>query len=244
MTTRADLERLSRAGASAVRMAQDDLLAFMARLDLADRAAASAALHEFLPALISEYGDMAATAAAEWYEEIRAAQLGGAFTAQLGASAARDAIHSAVGYAAAATDPTDVPNRLLSSVQRLVTYSQRTTVGHNSRMDRARPRFARVPQGAKTCAWCSMLASRGFDFGSRQSAGDQGRGVGDDFHDDCDCRIVPEWGDDDGIEGYDPDRYLNMYEAARDAPGDSSPAAVAARMRDMFPDEFTDGHVH
>lgn len=225
-------------------MAQDDLLAFMARLDLEDRALAARALHEFLPSLIAEYGDMAGTAAAEWYEEIRAAQLGGQFTAQLGGSATRDAIHSAVGYAAAAADRTDVPNRLLSSVQRLVTYSQRTTVGYNARVDRARPRFARVPQGAKTCAWCSMLASRGFDFGSRQSAGDQGRGVGDDFHDDCDCRIVPEWGDEGGIEGYDPDRYLNMYEAARDAPGDSSPAAIAARMRDMFPDEFTDGHVH
>ena len=244
MTSRRDLDVLAEAGREAVRLAQEDLLLFMSRIDLDDRVVAQAALHEFLPALVSRYGDMAATAAAEWYEAIRAAQLGGSFYATLGASASERAIHSAVGYAVAAADPAQVPSRLLGSLQRLVTYSERTTIGYNASRDRARPRFARVPQGAKTCAWCSMLASRGFDYGSRQSAGDQGRGVGDDFHDDCDCRIVPEWGDEGGLEGYDPDRYLNMYEAARDAPGPGDPASVASRMRAMFPDEFTDGHVH
>jgi hypothetical protein len=244
MTSRQDLDVLAEAGRAAVRAAQDDLLLFMSRIDIDNRAAAQAALHEFLPALIAQYGDVAATAAAEWYENVRAAQLGGTFYAELGASASERAIHSAVGYAVAASDPAQVPSRLLGSLQRLVTYSERTTIGYNAARDRVRPRFARVPQGAKTCAWCSMLASRGFDYGSRRTAGDQGRGVGDDFHDDCDCRIVAEWGDESGIEGYDPDRYLNMYEAARAAGRDGSPAAIASRMRAMFPDEFTDGHAH
>lgn len=246
MTTRQDLNRLSDAGRAAVRMAQDDLLAFLAGVDLENVEALRDALHTVVPALVREYGDVAATAAAEWYEEIRSAQIGGSFAAQLADPFPEAGVHGGVGYALAASAPSDIPQRLLGSLQRYVLYSQRSTVARNAQHDPSRPRFARVPSGAKTCAWCSMLASRGFVYQSEASAGASSV-MASDYHDDCDCQVAAEWDrDQHHIDGYDPDRLYEMYQAGRSATGSLSPSdrQVAAQMRALFPDEFTDSHAH
>jgi hypothetical protein len=47
--------------------------------------------------------------------------------------------------------------------------------------------YMRVPQGAYTCGFCIMLASRGAVYPSKGSAGFQG--VGREFHPGCDCAI-------------------------------------------------------
>ncbi len=54
----------------------------------------------------------------------------------------------------------------------------------NGRRKGAGIRFARIPNGP-SCGFCTMLASRGFVYASRKSAGEFTR-----FHDHCDCRIV------------------------------------------------------
>lgn len=97
------------------------------------------------------------------------------------------------------------------------------TVIHNVGRDRARgARFARVPMGAEPCAFCTMLASRGFVYHTEETAGEF-----DHFHGSCRCKVVPGFptmeryvkngvkvsrGLDPGVEGYDPDRYYDMYE--------------------------------
>lgn len=59
-------------------------------------------------------------------------------------------------------------------------------------------RYARVSSG-KSCAFCLMLASRGFVYHSRTSAGEGGR----HYHVHCHCRIVA--GEKDAhVEGYKP----------------------------------------
>ena len=65
--------------------------------------------------------------------------------------------------------------------------------------------FARVPSGATTCPFCLMLASRGFVYLSKESAGEFDR-----FHRHCDCRIVPGYPGME-LEGYDPDEYYDMW---------------------------------
>lgn len=65
-------------------------------------------------------------------------------------------------------------------------------------------RWARVPTGTETCEWCLMLASRGFDYLSSDTAR-----AG--CHDDCDCVVVPGRRGT-SIEGYDPGAYLDAYE--------------------------------
>lgn len=63
-------------------------------------------------------------------------------------------------------------------------------------------RFARVPTGLETCAFCLMLASRGAVYRTRKTAGEFKH-----FHRRCDCKIVPGFGDDPDaelVEGFRP----------------------------------------
>ena len=66
-------------------------------------------------------------------------------------------------------------------------------------------RYARVPSGRETCGFCFMLSSRGFVYKTAREAGE-----GHDYHENCDCVIVPGYRDEERelgiqIEGYDPD---------------------------------------
>lgn len=78
-------------------------------------------------------------------------------------------------------------------------------------------KWARVPTGLETCAFCFMLASRGFVYQSEEkaSAGDHG------YHDNCDCVVIPGFQGKDGnprvkIDGYDPETmYENWLSCAR-----------------------------
>lgn len=216
-------------------MARNELSGFFATADLTRPELVRDALVEIVPILVREYGDLAATAAAEWYESVHP----GAFLARTAGTFPDDGVIESVRYHAGAlfTDsPTDTLAGLSGAMQRFVFYSGRNTVAQNVQIDRERPRFARVTSGARTCAWCSLMASRGFVYLSQQTAG-----LNDHYHDDCDCQIVAEWDRDSAhIEGYDPDRLYDMYRAARSASGASSDKAIAAEMRRMFPDEFTD----
>ena len=70
----------------------------------------------------------------------------------------------------------------------MINASARLTTQRNMRIDPSKPRWARVPRGARTCAFCTMLASRGFTYLSEDSAGLEMQ-----YHRDCDCQIVPSW---------------------------------------------------
>lgn len=246
MTSRADVNRLSAAQRELVRLAQADLAGFFRTVDLTRPERVRDALLEIVPLLVREYGELAATVAAEWYESVHP----GAYLARTASGVAEAQVQGSVRYAAGqlfTDDPMKTATILAGAVQRFVTYSGRQTVARNVQRDPSRPRFGRVPSGAKTCAWCSLMASRGFVYHSEASAGDLfGRGIGDDFHDDCDCQVVAEWdAEAHHIEGYDPDRLYDMYMAARMKAGDvSDETAILSNMREMFPDEFKDGHVH
>lgn len=76
---------------------------------------------------------------------------------------------------------------------------------------KAKLRFARVPSGFETCAFCYMLASRGFVYRSEISAGRS-----HDFHPNCNCTIVPGAKGRTKIDGYDPQvMYENWCKCAR-----------------------------
>ena len=91
---------------------------------------------------------------------------------------------------------------------------------YNAQNDPERPRYARIPQGDRTCDFCLMLASRGPVYHTAESAG-----AFEKFHLHCDCKIMPFWGSERVVterggvvrrggtsyEGYDPDAYFNQY---------------------------------
>lgn len=245
MTTRADVERLSGASRRLVDMAKRDLDALMRMVDLSNPEAARDAVLDVMPDLVREYGDLASLAAAEWYEEVRAAAgVASRHATALSPGMAAEVVQEGARYAVGhffGDDPMAALGLLSGMLQRYILYGTRDTIRRNAETDMARPRYARVPSGAKTCAFCEMVASRGFVYHDERKAGQIG--LGNDYHNDCDCQVVVEFdADQHHIEGYDPDAMYARYLAARDRVGDHFDTnSILAEMRRMFPGQFTDG---
>lgn len=244
MTTRRDVERLSEMGRKLVDMAKRDLDALFRMVDLSNPEAARDAVLDIMPDLVREYGDLAALATAEWYEEVREASgvtspHTTALSPGLGAEQVQEGARYALGHLWG-DNPTAAIGLLGGMLQRFILYGSRDTVRRNVEQDRERPRYARVPSGTHTCAFCEMLASRGFVYHDEKKAGM--RGLGNDFHNDCDCQVVVEFdADAHHVEGYDPDAMYERYMAARAATDSGDPKVILAAMRRLYPDQYTDG---
>ena len=125
------------------------------------------------------------------------------------------------------------PDDAMQFVADMVNAAARLTTQRNMRIDPSKPRWARVPRGARTCAFCTMLASRGFTYLSEDSAGLEMQ-----YHRDCDCQIVPSWGRQT-LAGYNPERLTAMWQEASKGGGDYR--EKLKRMRRDNPMAFTDG---
>lgn len=244
MSERVDLDALDQSTRSAVTAARKDLANFMKLSAKWPPDQVRDGLIKVMQALVTQYGDLAATAAAEWYEQLRASQVGGSYTAVTAKPVPPAQVEASV-RAAAGHLYKGAPDMALSvlsgALQRYVAGQSRNTIIRNTLRDPKARRFARVPQG-KTCAWCSLLASRGFVYATAETAGAINR-----FHDDCDCRIVPGFdGDPPQIDGYDPDAlyqdYIEAKAAAQQELGRTpTDREVAAQMRTMHPGKYKDG---
>jgi hypothetical protein len=215
-------------------------------LDFDTPAQAREAVLDFVPKLVSVYGDVAGAAALQWYEELRAkaSRKLPEYTPTISPGVPEEDIRSVVRAHAGAFwegDPWGALEAVKKGVDTWVKYSGRDTIARNVKLDPAKPRFARVPSG-KTCAFCSMLASRGWVYHSEETAGAVSK-----FHAHCDCQIVPSWEHKDAhVRGFDPDADYERYRAARaqvksegEDPNDIN--QVAARARLMFPSYYKDG---
>ena len=239
MPTRADVNRSLAAVQSVTDLAVRDLWLFYSGLDLSRPERVRDELLRFLPQLVATYGDVVSTAAAEWYEQVRHADLGGRYGAVLGPQVAAGQVQSTVRYAAKDLFADNVGRSmslLEGAVTRYVQYSAQETVARNARIDPGCVRFGRVPSGPRTCAFCEMLASRG-EYDGR-------------YHDHCHCQVVPVWrGVGAHVEGYNLDamrgRYLEAWGAVKSAGGDPSDVGqLTAAMRRLHPDAYTDGVAH
>lgn len=212
MATRADVELLRSANRGVVALATRDLQAFWSSLNLDRPEAARDALLRFIPTLVARYGEAAATVAADWYDDLRAsARVGGSYRARI-VDADEVAPVRATRYAAGhlfTSAPVGTLDYLTTAISALVLQPSRDTLVRAAGGDPGRPRWARVPSGAETCAFCLVMASRGFVYRTAESAGDRNR-----WHGKCDCQIVPDWSDDPRLEGYDPDALYAKYEEA------------------------------
>lgn len=92
----------------------------------------------------------------------------------------------------------------------IVGVTARLTSKFNGEHDPSQPRYARVPVGP-TCAFCILMASRGFVYWSEEKAG----GRGNRFHPLDDCKIVSSWGEAK-VKGYDPDGMKRRYTQCRE----------------------------
>lgn len=190
-----------------------------------------------LPKLVDKYGTVAAAAASEWYEQIRSEHVDAPFEAVPADNYPMDKIHTATGtqisQALDRADPDQFERWAVGALDRWIRYASRETIVNNTIRDPSQPRWARVPSGQATCAFCLVLASQGFYYVTRKSAikASTGLRAGKKYHDHCDCQPVPVWeAKDIIIKGYDPDTLYDLYSTARDklAAGDLDEATLKA----------------
>lgn len=197
--------------------ASSRLLAFVDGLDFSggymEKKASRDAVIAFMQALAVRYGDAAATLAADFYDEIAEAAGAGVADAVLAETASDASVAGSVRYSAKKLfgrepDEDAFKRGCAAALARYVKKAANDTMSRNAVRDgRKGAKFARVPQGAETCAFCVMLASRGFVYASKETAGEFGH-----FHDHCDCKVVVGFGDA-SLEGHDLKRYEAIYDA-------------------------------
>lgn len=166
------------------------------------------ALKEFIDyafAVVTEYGEASAALAAEMYDltaEFEGVILPSAEMADLAdygdvAKSVRGTIKTSQNF-----------EEIAGAATRWVKMAAADTTLHNALRDGAQ--FAWIPQG-DTCAFCLTLASRGWQYASRQAI--KG-GHAEHIHSNCDCQYAIRFNERTQVSGYDPDEYLRMYQNA------------------------------
>ena len=173
-------------------------------------------------ALSSKYGAASAALAAEMYD-VTAAMSGAVVPA---AVPAETATFHEVAKAIVGTGKTRNQEIMSNAVGRLVKMAGVDTTMQNAIRDGAE--WAWIPQG-ETCAFCLTLASRGWQKASRKAM--QG-GHAEHIHANCDCTYSVRFDSRSSVTGYDPDKYLRMYEDA--APGKNSKEKINAMRREFY----------
>lgn len=130
---------------------------------------------------------------------------------------------------AASNNPDDLQQAYADFLRNMAVHAAQRQQMADIAMDPTHPRWARVPRGRVTCAFCTMLAGRGFVYTSEDAAGG---GLGSKYHNHCDCEPVPSWGEA-RLAGYDPEKLDALYkDAARGLPAGASYRDALARMRE------------
>lgn len=169
-----------------------------------------------MQALCGLTSDVAATLAAEFYDGIRERMVGermGAINAPEYSDVATEQFVRFAVTPLAVDGPAASPE-VVRLLDERVGYAAKSAAGNtvirNSQRDTRRVRFARIPRATKSypngCPFCQMLASRGFVYASARTAGEF-----DHYHNDCQCMVVPGFGDNPSVEGYNPRDYDEGY---------------------------------
>lgn len=175
MASAAQVAEFRRANQDLTLLAQSQLRDFLSsfRLD-GDPVRVRNALLAFFPELVTEYGDVSALLAADFYDMLREAPPSSAsFRAAYAAPVDADVAAGSVRWAVAplfAQDEALFLSQILGSTQRLVSERGRGTIFDSAAADPIRTGVARIPRGTETCAFCIMLASRGAVYQSEVSA--------------------------------------------------------------------------
>lgn len=175
-------------------LARRDLLAFWRSLDLQDPDGVVRALEGFMPDLVQTYGDMGATLAADFYDELReeSPAVSRAYSARLGDAAKIDQVRASTRWAMGPLfgrsdnpGPAQAITNLAGSTKRLVLVSSRSTVRVNVAEDPDAIGWRRVGDG-DSCPFCRMLIGRGEVYSAETARFGA--------HDRCGCQAEPAWG--------------------------------------------------
>ena len=165
-----------------------DLRAFWASLDLGKPEACRDALVRFLPVLTTTYGQAAAVVAADWYDDIRAAEgVRGRFRATTADPFPTEYVEARVRYGARhlfTASPALMLPFLDGVAQEYAMQPGRDTIVHSTLDDPQAAGWHRETRG-DACKFCRMLAGRGGVY-RRETASFAAHG-------DCNCVAAPSW---------------------------------------------------
>ena len=184
--------------------------------------AARRAAVQYAYALATKYGEAATEAACEMYDAVATAWAGEILPPAEPAPTASYAEVRKTFYGAAKTNNPEV---IADATGRLVKQAGVDTTLKNGIRDGAQ--FAWVPRG-ETCAFCIMLASRGWQNISKKALKN---GHAEHIHANCDCTYAVRFSEDQDVEGYEPEKYLRMY---NDADPSGKPSDKLNAMRRSF----------
>lgn len=160
------------------------------------------ALIAYAAALVQKYGEGSAELACQMYDAIAGAS--GANVPP--AEPAEPADYGEIAKMVNGTKQS--PPQLQGGVSRLVKRTGADTTLKNAIRDGAE--WAWVPHG-DTCPFCITLASRGWQRASKKALkGDHAEHI----HANCDCEYAIRFDSNTTVAGYDPDKYLEQYNAA------------------------------
>ena len=153
----------------------------------------------------TKYGEAAAELACEMYDAVALASGVSLAAAEPAATATWDEVARAVQ----GTLKTGNAETVAASVGRQVKMTGVDTTMQNAIRDGAE--WAWVPKGL-TCAFCVTLASRGWQRASKKAL--RG-GHAEHIHANCDCTYAIRFDSRTNVAGYEPEKYLDMYNATR-----------------------------
>lgn len=176
---------------------------------------------DYAYALATRYGEAAGAAASEMYDAI--AELQGANVPP--AVPAPTATMGETAKAVKGTMKTGNANIVADATGRLVKMVGVDTMQQNALRDGAE--WAWIPSG-DTCAFCLTLASRGWQKASKKAIKN---GHAEHVHANCDCTYAIRFNESLDVQGYDPNKYLAMYEGAD---GNTPQARINALRREFY----------
>lgn len=242
MTSLSEVEAYDKMVDAVLKSSEDQLAALFRQLNFEDVPAAREEMKQVLGELVDTYGSALTQGSLDWYEELRPSFKKAYAPEAIVPAGQTERIDRLSRYVAGIgrEDPAKAIRVVAGALGREIQTGPRRTILRAADLDPSAPRFARVPVG-KTCAFCCMLASRGWVYRSKDLAG----GAGHEFHDACNCRIVPDW-EHKNLPGYHPDDMYQVYLSARRAAvkaGVKEPPGgiIASYMREGHPEMFTDG---
>lgn len=224
MATPAQIAANRAANAGIVALATRDLTAFWASLDLTKPEAARDALVRFTPVLVDQYGEVAATVAADFYDDLRLeADVRPGFRARMADPVPAEVVVAQTRFGAQHLW-TDTPDQslafLTTALSKYVLAPGRATIVNSSLADPQAAGWHRETRPSSTyhsgCRFCRMLAGRGGVYKKATATFAA--------HGGCHCVAVPSWDANAPEVGADQYRASERMDALRRraAAGDAS----------------------
>lgn len=162
----------------------------------------TAALIAYAQALVQKYGEGCAELACQMYDALAQASGANLPPAQPAAPAGYEEVARMIRATSAS------PPQMQGGVSRLAKRAGADTTLQNAIRDGAE--WAWVPHG-DTCPFCITLASRGWQKAGKKTLQN---GHAEHIHANCDCAYAVRFDSSTTVAGYDPDKYLEQYQAA------------------------------